>query len=351
MTGASTVHADRHEAAGPDELAGDVNANARVGVREAAGTTYKRRRLSLNEGNGVDITVADDSVDEEVDVTIAVDYTEAATALAGNGLDASAGTLVVDPEEFTAALAGFGLDANGGALDIDPEEITPTMAGAGLAANVDALDVNAGNGTIITADAIDVDLAMVATQPPDSQTIPANYAAYVPSEFGFTIADGTGLTLESGAAMESGPLGPLQTYPARMGIVTAQNIAVATNVTQIAWDTVIYDPWGCCTTGASAKYTCGASGFYEIDALVTWFSSNSPDEVYLTIYVNSAEVSRGHNTHTAAGAVTKSNTVHDTLYCAAGDAIDVRAYHSVGGNANAITVGLVGNHFTARRVA
>lgn len=52
-----------------------------------------------------------------------------ATALAGNGLDASAGTLVVDPEEFTPAMAGHGLDPNGDLLDVDETELDHALIG------------------------------------------------------------------------------------------------------------------------------------------------------------------------------------------------------------------------------
>lgn len=50
----------------------DLNNNARVGVRKnSTGSTFKRRRMNLIEGINVTITTADDSSDEEVDITIA----------------------------------------------------------------------------------------------------------------------------------------------------------------------------------------------------------------------------------------------------------------------------------------
>lgn len=49
-----------------------LDAVARVGVRKnSAGSTFNRRRINLIEGTGVTLTVADDSANEEVDVTIA----------------------------------------------------------------------------------------------------------------------------------------------------------------------------------------------------------------------------------------------------------------------------------------
>lgn len=54
------------------DIPSTLDANARVGVRKnSAGSTYTRRRLNLIEGSNVTITVADDSTDEEVDITIA----------------------------------------------------------------------------------------------------------------------------------------------------------------------------------------------------------------------------------------------------------------------------------------
>lgn len=67
-----TTHQASHQSGGGDALTGNVDANARVGVRKnSAGSTYARRRLNLIEGSNVTLTVADDSGSEEVDITIA----------------------------------------------------------------------------------------------------------------------------------------------------------------------------------------------------------------------------------------------------------------------------------------
>lgn len=53
------------------KVTGPLSANARVGVRKnSAGSTFTRRRVNLIEGTNVTLTVADDSNNEEVDVTI-----------------------------------------------------------------------------------------------------------------------------------------------------------------------------------------------------------------------------------------------------------------------------------------
>lgn len=71
-TFAPSAHKTTHETGGSDALTGNVDANARVGVRKnSAGSTFLRRRINLIEGTNVTLTVADDSGGEEVDVTIA----------------------------------------------------------------------------------------------------------------------------------------------------------------------------------------------------------------------------------------------------------------------------------------
>lgn len=50
--------------------------NAYLGFRQNAGTTYLRHRLNFIDGYGVDLTVADDAANDEVDFTVAVDPSE-----------------------------------------------------------------------------------------------------------------------------------------------------------------------------------------------------------------------------------------------------------------------------------
>lgn len=65
-------HDARHEAGGADEIDGNLNAVARTTVRKNSGADVgSRRRLNLIEGANVTLTVADDSANEEVDITIA----------------------------------------------------------------------------------------------------------------------------------------------------------------------------------------------------------------------------------------------------------------------------------------
>jgi len=65
-------HQTRHQSGGADALVGTIDATARTQVRKnSTGSSFARRRLNFIEGANVTITVADDSNNEEVDVTIA----------------------------------------------------------------------------------------------------------------------------------------------------------------------------------------------------------------------------------------------------------------------------------------
>jgi hypothetical protein len=85
----------------------DLDNNARVGVRKnSADPTYERRRLNFIEGSGVTITVADDSGNEEVDITI----------------DATGSSVAAWKEPVRAASTGSNVDIstdleNGDSLD------------------------------------------------------------------------------------------------------------------------------------------------------------------------------------------------------------------------------------------
>lgn len=83
----SETHFHRHLVGGPDELLGDLAAVARVAVRQGGVLIGERRAVNFIDGNGIDTTIADDSGNEEVDVTIAVDESELDIATMGGTLD------------------------------------------------------------------------------------------------------------------------------------------------------------------------------------------------------------------------------------------------------------------------
>lgn len=67
-----------------DHITGDLDQNARVGVRiNNGGSTFTRRRIMFFEGAGMDISHADDAGSEEVDVSIGLS-TRGANTLMGN---------------------------------------------------------------------------------------------------------------------------------------------------------------------------------------------------------------------------------------------------------------------------
>lgn len=89
-------------------LTGNMAATARTAVRKnSTGSVYERRRLNLIEGSGVTLTVADDSGNEEVDITIAAagggGYTEGARVFNNSSQSLTAASTLYsdyDTEEY-----------------------------------------------------------------------------------------------------------------------------------------------------------------------------------------------------------------------------------------------------------
>lgn len=164
-------HATEHEDGGDDELTGDLNATARVAVRKnsTGGAVGARRRLNLIEGSNVTLTVADDSGNEEIDVTIA-----AASSISdgdkGDITVSSSGTVwTVDNDAITYAklqdvsatdtLLGR---STAGAGNV--EEIPLTAAGRALIDDADAAAQRTTLGLTIgtNVQAYDAELAALA---------------------------------------------------------------------------------------------------------------------------------------------------------------------------------------------
>ena len=64
------AHAASHQAGGSDELTGNLNANARVGVAREGTLVGTRRQVNFRQGAGVSIDAEDEAANERVNVTI-----------------------------------------------------------------------------------------------------------------------------------------------------------------------------------------------------------------------------------------------------------------------------------------
>jgi hypothetical protein len=64
------AHASTHEAGGSDPITGNLDANARVTVKQSGIVVGTRRAINLIAGSNVSLNVVDDSANEEVDITI-----------------------------------------------------------------------------------------------------------------------------------------------------------------------------------------------------------------------------------------------------------------------------------------
>lgn len=83
------IHQSSHQSGGSDALSGNLDATARTTVRKNSGADIgSRRRLNFIEGSNITLTIADDSVNEEVDVTI--------NASASGGVTIAQRTLTAD---------------------------------------------------------------------------------------------------------------------------------------------------------------------------------------------------------------------------------------------------------------
>lgn len=94
----------------PDDLAWtsatDLDVLARSSVRiNSGGTPYERRQINFIEGAGIDLTVADDSINEEVDVTITTDLSEVDILTAG-GMTGDGTLFLADDGSWSEAGGG-----------------------------------------------------------------------------------------------------------------------------------------------------------------------------------------------------------------------------------------------------
>lgn len=127
------LHSTRHESGGADAITGNLDANARVAVRKnSAGAGSKRRRINLIEGSNVTLTVADDSGDEEVDVTIAA-------SSGGGTLTVKANGSTIGAQSTLNVVGGTGITVS--ATDTGTQ-IDVTISAGAAAASVAANEYN-----------------------------------------------------------------------------------------------------------------------------------------------------------------------------------------------------------------
>lgn len=210
----------------------DLNNNARVGVRkDSAGSTYKRRRINLIAGTGVSITIADDSGDEEVDITITASGTDSrlqATVLAGDVTDNSGAltnltgfyvsldagkvyivrALVRFKTDSATAGAAFSLRGPNPGLGPARTQELHTMVPVSVSSIVDRLSNTVGeSGTLTTSDTISSSgtyflAELVALVKTDSSSGPGQYFLAYHSDGAavITIGEGTAMyAIEAGA--------------------------------------------------------------------------------------------------------------------------------------------------------
>lgn len=143
---APTAHASTHEDSGADEisvagLSGELADAQKVAVEKAGAAIGTRSTLNLIEGANITLTVADDAVDGEVDITIAA---AGAASPERYFTFAISGDLTVHTGKFRI------YNLTGGALTISKVHIAADTAPTGQAVIV---DINENGTTIFTTQA------------------------------------------------------------------------------------------------------------------------------------------------------------------------------------------------------
>jgi len=123
-------------------------------------------------------------------------------------------------------------------------------------------------------------------------------------------------------------------WRAEMARETAMN-TVSSTITNMPWDTIIYDPNGNCVTGVNAAYTCPADGYYAVSATVVY--AGSAANQFGVLYLYNSPIAGGGYAAVAAGPQEWSGAsggMSATLGiagspCFAGDQLEVR--YDIGG--------------------
>lgn len=133
--------------------------------------------------------------------------------------------------------------------------------------------------------------------------------------------------------------GGLPLYSARAYRNAALNIAAAVSTTLIAMDVESWDRNNNFDT-STGRYTVPVTGDYQVHGNIYFNLNNNPEQVEVGIYVNAAARSIGNGIVMRGGTAGDdwSLSVSDIVTVTAGDLIDLRANHNLGGNTCALNV-------------
>lgn len=108
-------------------------------------------------------------------------------------------------------------------------------------------------------------------------------------------------------------------YSARMSRNAAQPLA--TGWSPVQFDSKTYDPYGCCTLGTTAHYTCPVAGLYRIDA--GFVISPVAASLAAIIYRNATAVTQQQGSLNASSAY-NGVPIGDLIQCNAGDTLSIQ---------------------------
>jgi len=276
----------------PDSLAGsgglsvdgDVqidafdNTSRWIGVyvrKNSTGTVVRQPRLNLIEGSNVTITVSEDTVDGEVDITIA------STGGGGGGGSLTAGDGIdIDGSDIISVVVG---DLVGTGIEDDGSNnfrISAAAAGAGLTGGAGAaLAVGAGTGITVNAD--DVQLSTIA-----DDTFMANVSGSAAVATGKSFSSLAGLNLSydatnheldwDGVDIRKNSTGSTFTRP-RINFIEGANVTLT--VTDDSGDgevdvTITSSPGGSTTVPAKFDTTHTPIALYHFDGDANDYSGN-----------------------------------------------------------------------------
>lgn len=128
---------------------------------------------------------------------------------------------------------------------------------------------------------------------------------------------------------------------------SAGQVVPTGTVTVVAFNTVDYDPNGNLVTGAAAKYNVPVNGIYLVTGNYEYGNSAATSPLhFIGIYKNTVQTRNGTGFTIANPATDPIAVVSTQLSLLAGDFIDLRVFHSLGGN----NTGVAGSAGTSLQV-